>query len=208
MNPTLKSHLLGMRHILHYYFMGVAIAWGGFPIVAFISNSLNWHVDKIQIFYSIFATICYTILTYLGIYDWGADERRPYKWARYKAKGAVAALMAFVVIYAIEALAIFIADRYAVVQHPVLSITGVHGYITQIIYMPFFWIYKLIDYSPIMPSVNYLTALIPGAYIIVVNAFAYWMGYTEKVLIKNKPKGKVAQVLFYGRRKKKKNGQK
>lgn len=209
MNPTFKSHLLGMRHILHYYFMGVAVSWAGFPFVCFISNSLNWHVDKIQIYYSIFATISYAIITYLGIHDWGESERRPYKWARYKMKGAVSALMAFFCIYALEAFFIFIAERYAVVQHPILNITGVHGYVTQFVYMPFFWLYKLLDYRQIIPSVTYLTALIPGVFVVAVNAFAYWMGYTEKVLLKHKPKGKLAQVLFYGRkRKKKKNEQK
>ncbi len=204
MNINIKTHLLGMRSVIYYYILGVAVSWGGFPIIAMIGMRFNLTVDKLQIFYSIFATVCYAILTYLGVYDIGVRDRRPYKWARYKAKGAVMGFMAFVVIYIVEAVLIFVADKNAVVQHPILDISNVHGYITQILYMPFFWFYKIIDPTHIMPSVNYITALAPAIFIVAVNAFAYWMGYSEKVIIKNKPKGKVAQFLFYGRRNRKK----
>ena len=204
MNINLKTHLLGMRSALYYYFLGVAVSWGGFPIICMIAMRLEITVDKMQMFYSIFATISYAILTYLGMYDIGARDRRPYKWARYKAKGAVMGLMAFVVLYIAEVIVIFVADKYAVVQHPLLDMTNIHGYVTQIMYMPFFWFYKLLYPNPIMPSVNYLTALAPVVFIVAVNGFAYWMGYNEKVIIRHKPQGKVAQFLFYGRRNKKK----
>ncbi|MBE7056837.1 MAG: hypothetical protein E7388_05295 [Ruminococcaceae bacterium] len=206
MNINLKTHLLGMRSAVYYYILGVAVAWGGFPFMAMLTLRMGVTIDKGQIFYSIFATVCYAILTYLGMYDIGVKDRRPYKWARYKAKGLVMGLMAFFAVYIIEVILIFIADRYAVVQHPVLDIKGVHGYITQVLYMTFFWISKILNPDAIMPSLNYLTALIPAVFVAGFNGFAYWMGYTEKVLIKNKPKGRLAQFLFYGHRKKKKTG--
>ena len=204
MNINLKTHLLGMRSAIYYYVLGVAVSWGAFPFICIITLGMDVTIDKGQLFYSIFSTVAYGVLTYLGMYDIGAKDRRPYKWVRYKGKGLVMGAMAFVVIYAVEALMIFVADRYAVVQHPTFDIAGVHGYITQFIHMPFFWITKLIDPLPIMPSVDYLTALFPAVFIIGFNGFAYWMGYTEKVILKKKPKGKWAQVIFYGRRNKKK----
>ena len=63
MNADLKTHLLGMKSVLHYYFMGVAVSWAGFPIVCMVSVRLGWTVDRIQTFYSIFAVLAYTILT-------------------------------------------------------------------------------------------------------------------------------------------------
>ena len=204
MNADLKTHLLGMKSVLHYYFMGVAVSWAGFPIVCMVSVRLGWTVDRIQTFYSIFAVLAYTILTYLGMHDFGEYDRRPYKWARYRAKGLVCGAMGFAVVYIAEIIFIFAANRFIQVQHPIINIEGLHGYVTQIIYMPFFWVYKLIDPNIIIPSPGYLTALLPGIYVIAVNGFAYWMGYTEKVIIKKKPKGKLAQILFYGRANKKK----
>ena len=199
MKADIKTHLLGMRLVLHYYFMGVAVSWAGFPIVCLVSMRLGWTVDRIQAFYSMFATLAYGVLTYLGMYDFGEHDRRPYKWSRYKAKGLVCGAMGFAVICMAELLFIFFADRFIRVQHPVINISGLHGYVTQLIYMPFFWLYKLLDPKTLIPSADYLTALLPGLYVIAVNGFAYWMGYTEKVLLKRKPKGKLAQWLFYGR---------
>ena len=112
--------------------------------------------------------------------------------------------MGFAIVYIAEIILIFTADKFIRVQHPIINIEGLHGYVTQIIYMPFFWIYKLIDPGLVIPSPRYLTALLPGIYVIAINGFAYWMGYTEKVIIKNKPEGKLAQILFYGRARKKK----
>ena len=192
-----------MRSVIYYYILGVAVSWGAVPIIAILTARMRIF-DTVQLFWSVFATISYAILTYLGMHDIGERDRRPYKWVRYKAKGLVMGLMGFAVIYLVEAFLIFIADKYAVVQHPVMDISGLHGYITQFIYMPFFWITKLMDPVPVMPSVNYLTALIPAVFIGGFNGFAYWMGYTDKVIIKKKPHGKWAQVIFYGRRKKKK----
>ncbi len=193
-----------MKSVLHYYFMGVAVSWAGFPIVCMVSVRLAWTVDRIQTFYSVFAVIVYTILTYLGMHDFGEHDRRPYKWARYKAKGLVCGAMGFAVIYIAEILLIFAANKFIRVQHPIINIEGLHGYVTQLIYMPFFWVYKLIDPKIIIPSAGYLTALLPGIYVIAINGFSYWMGYTEKVIIKHKPKGKLAQILFYGRARKEK----
>lgn len=193
-----------MKSVLHYYFMGVAVSWAGFPIVCMVSVRLGWTVDRIQTFYSVFAVIVYTILTYLGMHDFGEHDRRPYKWARYKAKGLVCGAMGFAAIYVAEILFVLAADKFIRVQHPIINIEGLHGYVTQLIYMPFFWVFKLIDPDSIIPSVGYLAALLPGIHVIAVNGFSYWMGYTEKVIIKHKPKGKLAQILFYGRAKKEK----
>lgn len=205
MNADLKTHLLGMRSVLHYYLMGVAVSWAGFPIICMLSVRLYWTVDKIQTFYSVFSVVAYAILTYLGMHDFGEHDRRPYKWSRYKAKGLICGAMGFAVIYIAEVVLIFAANKFIRVQHPIINIEGLHGYVTQILYMPFFWVYKMIDPEIIIPSVGYLNALLPGIYVIIVNGFAYWMGYTDKVLIKHKPKGKLAQRLFYGKSDKKKN---
>lgn len=207
MNADFKTHLLGMRSVLHYYFLGVAVSWAGFPIICMVSVRLYWTVDKIQTFYSVFAVVAYAILTYLGMHDFGEHDRRPYKWSRYKAKGLVCGAMGFAVIYLAEVILIFAANKFIRVQHPIINIEGLHGYVTQILYMPFFWVYKMIDPEIIIPSVGYLSALLPGIYVIAVNGFAYWMGYTDKVLIKHKPKGLWAQRLFYGRTNKKKKKQ-
>lgn len=199
MNKNIKTHLQGMRTVIHYYLLGVAASWGGFPIIAMISNANNMTVDRIQTFYSVFALVIYIIMAYLAMHDIGTMDRAPYKWARYNAKGLVMGAMGFAVIYIVEALFILIADRFAVIQHPIINMEGLHGYITMILYMPFFWFYKLLSPELIIPSVNYFTGLAPAVVIIAVNGFAYWMGFNEKVLLKKKPKGKVADVLFYGR---------
>lgn len=206
MNVNLKTHLLGMGTALYYYVLGVAIGWGGLPFIALLTVRTRSY-DMVMAYYSIFATVAYGIMAYIGMHDIGVKDRRPYKWARYKAKGLVMGLMAFAVIYAVEAILIFVADKHFVVQHHTLDITGVHGYITQFIYIPFFWISKLLNLGGhIVPSYNYFTALIPMVFVVGFNGFAYMMGYSDKVIIKNKPKGKVAQFLFYGYRKKKKQG--
>ena len=199
MNKNLKTHLLGMKTVLHYYLLGVAVSWGGFPVICMISNRLAWTVDRIQTFYSVFALLVYLIIAYLAMHEIGETDRNPYKWARYGAKGIVMGLMGFAALYAVEAIMILIADRFAVVQHPIINIHGLHGYITMVFYMPFYWFYKLLSPADIMPSVNFLTALAPAPVIAAVNGFAYWMGYTERVILKRKPRGKVADVLFYGR---------
>ena len=204
MNADIKTHLIGMKSVLHYYFMSVAVSWAGFPIVCMVSTRLGWYVDRIQIFYTVFSIIIYTILTYLGMYDMGENDRKPYKWSRYKGKGLVCGAMGFAVLYLAEVILIFAADKFIRVQHPIINIEGLHGYVTELIYMPFFWMYKLLQPEHIIPSPGYFTALLPGIYIIAVSGFAYWMGYTDKVIIKHKPRGKLAQILFYGRAKKKK----
>lgn len=206
MKANIKTHISGIKIVLHYYLMGVALSWAAFPVICIVSLRLEWNVDIIQKFYSIFAMLLYTILAYIGMHGFGESDRRPYKWARYKMKGFVCGAVAFLIIYCLECIAIALANKYFIVEHPYLAIEGINAYITQILYMPFFWFYELLSpASVIIPPVNYLTGLAPLLYITAVAGFAYLMGYSNKYIIKKKPNGKLAQFLFYRKPKEKKS---
>lgn len=125
------------------------------------------------------------------MHTFGNQDRKPYKWARYKAKGLVCGAIAFLVIYGLECLSIVIAQEFFIVQHPVYVIESVNAYVRLFLYMPFYWLYVIINGFPeenIVPVVQYLTAIIPAVVSALIAGFGYLMGYKDIKIIKRKEK--------------------
>lgn len=200
MMPNIKTHLKGMGKLLYIYCLAVAISWAAFPvIVTFLQQYVQLYV--MLSIYTFVSSLVLVAMLYITMHGFGEADRKPYSWVKYNMKGFVCGLMTFVVILLIEMFIIFLADKYVIVKHPFLTIESLNHYAKLIIYMPFFWLYRMI--SPpteitIVPDVTYITALLPGILFVVASGIGYIMGYHGVRIIKNPPKGEKIRRFFYG----------
>ncbi len=182
--PNIKTHVTGMKKVLYAYILGVVLSWVDIPILVVIWNRPS--IALPQACYTVFTTLIFTFVLYLLLHEYGENDRKPYRWARYPGKGFVCGALGFLVVILLETILIALANRYLIVSHPHLQISSINAYVTLILYMPFYWFYRLIG-SPaaLVPSVTYGTSLFPLFYVSLVSGVAYWMGYRGKRILKN-----------------------
>lgn len=184
MIPHLRTHASGMMKVLYAYLLGIALSWVDIPILVVIWNRPSILLP--QACYSIFTTLILTCVLYIFLHDFGEKDRKPFRWARYPAKGFVCGALGFLVVILAELILITVANEYLVVTHPHFEIDSINAYVTLILYMPFYWFYYLIAPATVLvPSVGYLSCLAPLAYVTLVSGFGYWMGYRGKRIFKN-----------------------
>ncbi len=217
MSQNLKTHLKGMKKVWYCYFLGVALSWAAYPIIAIVLIQFaSFYV--LQGIFTVFTTLILSCLLYISMHEFGENDRKPYKWARYKGKGFVCGFAAFAVVVLAEMIMIAVANRYIVVSHPYFLISSLRAYATYIFYMPFFWFYILVGhYDPVyfapgsehapvlgmeatpLPAVEYATCIYPIILITLVAGIGYLAGYSGKRIIKKAPKNKFLQKLLYRR---------
>jgi hypothetical protein len=179
MNISVKNHIQGANKTIYYFFLNILLSWAAAPaIVIFLPNFLIP-----QTVYTIIVTLIMTFLLYTAMFDFGQRDQLPYNWARYPLKGFVCGLIGFLPCSIAEAFVIFLANKYLVVPGEIVMETA-RGYVTQILYMPFLWIYVLIKKGPYVPEVTYSTFWIPAIYFSIVCGIGYLMGYKGKKLFK------------------------
>ena len=205
------SHLKGISRCWFSLILAILFSWLSYPIIVVaLQQFANMHI--LLGVYTFIVSVVYAMVLYSNMHTFGNRDRKPYQWARYKAKGLVCGAIAFAVIYGLECLAIVIAEEFFIVQHPVYVIESVNSYVRLLLYMPFYWLYIILNTFPeenVVPVVRYLTALIPAGISALIAGFGYLMGYKNIKIIKvkekpqkqKKPKRKFTDWLLYAEKK-------
>ncbi len=155
---TIKNHGKSIARIFLIHMLGVALGWAAYPLFLLL---LARHVtiDVPMAVFSVFASIVYAAMLVSQGNEFGLTDRKPYNWARYKAKGFVVGAAAGLIVFILELVFIAVANRHFVVSHPNFDIPNINSYIRMILYVPFFWFYKLIQIDAIVPRVTVLSSL-------------------------------------------------
>lgn len=191
----MKSHLRGVKLVLYSYIMGVFLSWASYPVLIHFTFIVPLEIS--QSIYTIIATIALLIFLYLTLYDFGEKDRRPFIKEAYEGKGFVCGAIGFLIIVLAEVLIIALANKYVLVRHPHLVISNVNNYIRLILYMPFYWLYQLLDpMAGVVPRVEYLTSLVPGVLLIPVSGFGYLRGLSGKKIF-NKSLDEIKKKFVY-----------
>ena len=191
----MKSHLTGIKNIVYCYVLAICLGWASIPVLLFLTFIIPLEVS--QSIYTIFSSIILCALLYITMHENGTRDIRPVKGSRYVTKGFVCGLVAFLIIYLLEVLFILLADRYVLVQHPFLDIKNINGYFRLFLYMPFYWLYKLLNpASGVVPKVNYITAIIPVLFVSGASGFGYYMGFTGKKLINKEFNFSLKNIIY------------
>lgn len=197
---NIKSHLQIIGKVLYTYFLVVAISWAAFPILVVLSQQFG-QIYVIQSIYTFVITVVMVMMMYITMHGVGEKERKPYEWVRYNCKGFVCGAIAFAGIIILELCVIFLANEYIDVHHPYFSIETLNRYAKLIIYMPFFWIYRIISPATtvsIVPEVTYLTSILPIVIVTLSSGIGYIMGFNGIRIIKKGPKSAFLRKFFYG----------
>lgn len=173
---SIKNHLIGAGKMFYCHVLAVCLGWAAFPILLMVFARYVT-VDTPLSIYSVFTTLIYILLLLTSANVIGLNDRKPYKWARYKMKGFVLGAAAGVAVVLVEGIFILIANRFFIVQHPQFLISGVNAYVRMIPCVPFFWFFSLIDTSgAIVPTVHLLSSLIAIPFLSVFAGLGYWLG--------------------------------
>ncbi|MBP5633246.1 MAG: hypothetical protein J6Y21_10855 [Clostridia bacterium] len=200
MMKNISTHLKGMRTCLLSYLMALVIAWAAYPLIIIV---LIGYIDpdiSLSI-WSLIVTIVYVTVCYQLMHSFGEKDRQPYDHARYGLKGLVCAALAYAVVTAAGFLVIVIANKYVIVHHPKFVIETLNGYLRLAVYMPFYWLMRLLEgpkgeICPV-PSVTWLRAVIGGLVMIPSSAFGYWMGFTGRRIFKGEIKSPLLRRILY-----------
>lgn len=184
---NVKTHWKGIGKILLCYILTVLLSWAAFPIIVLVLSGYATPDFCLSI-YTIFSTVIFCVITYLTMHGFGQEDRKPYKWVRYPAKGLVCAAITYVLIVLLEYILIWIANEYVIVSHPQFVIETLNAYVRIALFMPFYWLFRLLEgpageLCPV-PSVSYLNCLLPALLVLSIAAFGYWMGFTGRRIIK------------------------
>ncbi len=173
---TLKNHAKALGRTAQVYFLGVALGWAAYPL--FLSLLARYMMLNVPMaVYSFIVTIIFAIMLMTSANEWGLTDRKPYKWARYKAKGFVIGGIAGVLVVLLELVIILIADSVFKVSHPQFDIEGVNNYLRMAIYSPFFWFFELVNKgATVIPRVTALGSLIVIPFLSVFSGVGYLMG--------------------------------
>lgn len=203
---NIRTHMQGIGKVLYAYFLAVALSWAAFPIIV-IALQQYGQIYVVLSVYTFIVTLVFICILYMMMHGYGEMDRKPYKWVRYNMKGFICALAAFTVIVVAEIIMIFLADRYIVVKHPYFTIASFNHYAKLVLYMPFFWFYRMISpptEESLIPEVTELTCTFPAGIVVISAGIGYLMGYHGIRIIKNPPKNQFIRKLVYGAPKKKK----
>ena len=197
---NVKTHIYTVGRCLLAYFMTAVLAWAAVPLIIILPSGYV-EPDTCMVVYSAIVTVIMLIITYILLHSVGEKDRKPYSWARYPAKGLIGAAIAFVLITALGWLVIWLANKYVVVHHPKFVIETLNGYLRLAVYMPFYWLLRLIEgpageICPV-PSVTYLRAALCGLLIIPPAAFGYWMGFGGRRIFKGEISNKTLRRILY-----------
>jgi len=197
---NVKTHIYAVGRCLLAYFMTAVLAWAAVPLIIILPSGYV-EPDTAMTVYSAVVTAIMLIITYILLHGVGEKDRKPYNWARYQAKGLVAAAIAYVLITAIGWLVIWLANKYVVVHHPKFVIETLNGYLRLAVYMPFYWLLRLIE-GPVreicpVPSVTYLRAALVGLLTVPPAAFGYWMGFNNHRIFKGEISNKTLRRILY-----------
>lgn len=197
---NLKTHLKGIRNVLLCYLLTVLLSWAAFPIIVIVLSGIATP-DFCFCVYTVFCTVILAVITYIIMHGYGEEDTKPYRYARYPLKGLAVAAMAYIVIIGLEHLMISYANKNVIVHHPTFAIETLNGYVRLILFMPFYWLFRVIEgpqtgICPV-PSVTYLNCVIPGAIVLAVSCFGYLMGFTGHRIFKGEIKNKFLRQLLY-----------
>lgn len=201
-----KTHIQGMGKVLYAYFLAVALSWAAFPVIV-ITLSQFAQIYTILSVYTFIVTLIFISILYMTMHGFGETDRKPYLWVRYNLKGFVCGLAAFVLIILVEFAVIYLADRYIIVNHPFFTIMSLNHYAKLVLYMPFFWLYRIISPATeesIIPEVTNLTSILPVIVVTAAAGIGYIMGYHGIRIFKNPPKNEFLRKFIYGGPRKKK----
>lgn len=207
MKSNILTHVKGVGTSLLSYLMAVILSWAAYPLIMIV---LIGYIDpdlSLSI-WSLIVTLLYMVIAYQLMHGFGTKDMQPFRHARYQFKGLVCAAIGYVLVTALGSLVIFLANKYVIVHHPKFVIETLNGYLRMGVYMPFYWLMRLIegpkgDICPI-PSVTYVRAMLSGLLLLPAGAFGYWMGFTGRRIFKGNVKNPLLRRLFYSTPKKKK----
>ncbi len=206
MKNNILTHVKGTGWCLLSYFMGVILSWAAYPLIMIALHNII-APDLSQSIYTLVNFLIYLIIAYLLLHGFGERDRKPYNWVRYPLKGLVCALFAWLLINAVGFLVIFLANKYVIVHHPKFVIETLNGYLRIVVYMPFYWLLRLIEGAPHelcpIPSATYLRGLLVTLLTLPAPAFGYWMGFTGRRIFKRELKSPFLRRLVYSEPKKK-----
>ncbi|MCR5694327.1 MAG: hypothetical protein K6G89_05080 [Clostridia bacterium] len=189
LRETIKNHAKGTGRILLIHLLAVALGWAAYPLILLLIARYTT-VDLPMAIFSVIASLVYAAMLVSQGNEYGLRDGKPYNWARYKAKGFVLGAAAGLVIFLAELIVIAIADRNFYVSHPQFDIANVNSYIRMILYVPFFWFYKLIHTGEaIIPRVNILTSLFVIPFCSLFTGLGYLFG-AAGVVVDFRPKKK------------------
>lgn len=173
---TLKDHAKGVFKMFYCHILAVCLGWAAYPLILLIF-ARYFTVDVPMSVYSVLVTVIYILLLLAQSNDLGVKDRRPYKWARYKAKGFVLGAIGGVIVVLLEVLFIATANRFFLVQHPQFLISSINSYVRMVLYVPLFWFYSLFNTTEaIMPQVTYLSSLVIIPFMSAFSGLGYWLG--------------------------------
>ncbi len=197
---NIKTHCKGIGKLLLCYVLTVLLSWAAFPLIMIVLSGVATP-DFCQSIYTVFATVVFCIITYLMMHGFGEEDRKPYKWARYPLKGLVCGAITYGVLVLLEYVMIAIANEYVIVSHPQFVIETINAYVRMAVMMPFYWFFRLWE-GPVgeicpVPSVTYWNCLIPLLLLVGVATLGYWMGYTNRRIIKVDIQNRFLRSIFY-----------
>ena len=200
MMANIKTHLQGMGKVLYVYFLAVILSWAAFPIIV-IAFQQYGQLYVILSVYTFIVTLIFICMMYMMMHGFGETERKPYMWARYNLKGFVCGFLAFAVLVIAEIIIILLADEYVDVRHPYFSIVSLNHYAKLVLYMPFFWFYRIISPATeesVVPEVTEFTCIFPVVIVVLAAGIGYVMGYHGIRIFKKTPKNKFVHRFLYG----------
>lgn len=200
MMKNILTHAKGMKTCLLSYLMALVISWAAYPLIIIV---LIGYIDPdISLaIWSLIVTIVYLIVGYQLMHSFGEKDRQPYDHARYALKGLVCCALAYVIVTALGLLVIYLANEFVIVHHPKFVIETLNGYLRLAVYMPFYWLMRLMEgpkgeICPV-PSVTWLRAMLGGLVMLPAGAFGYWMGFTGRRIYKGELKNPLLRRIFY-----------
>ncbi|MBO4325717.1 MAG: hypothetical protein J5950_00405 [Clostridia bacterium] len=202
---NILTHLKGMKTCLLSYLMALVISWAAFPLIIIV---LTGYIDPdISLaVWSLIVTLVYLTVGYQLMHSFGEKDRQPYDHARYALKGLVCSVLAYVIVTALGLLVIYLANEFVIVHHPKFVIETLNGYLRLAVYMPFYWLMRLMEgpkgeICPV-PSVTWLRAVLGGLVMLPAGAFGYWMGFTGRRIFKGEIKSPLLRRILYSTPKK------
>lgn len=202
-SPNVTTHLKGIRKVMFFYFISVFLGWAGFLIIAVLGLNMEG-VDIVLLVYTVLTTFFHSSITYVYMHEFGEEDRKPYKWARYKAKGFVCGVIGFLIVILLECVMIALANYYLNVSHPNFRIDNVNAYVTEVLYIPFYWFYKILQPGVLVPKITVVNMWFPLLYVTFVSGFGYAMGFSGLNIIKKSPKNPLVRRLLFGKKANKK----
>lgn len=173
---TFKNHALWTGRVLLCHLLAVALGWAPYALFLLLVARYTT-IDVPMSIFSVAATLVYGFMLLVTGNEFGAVDRKPYRWARYRAKGFVLGAVAGVIVFLAGLLMILIANRNFEVTHPQFSIVNINHYVRMILYSPFFWFYKITDAGgTIIPAVTPLGALFVVPFCAIFTGAGYLLG--------------------------------